>query len=63
MDYARIIAELHTQQKQVEQAIDEIERLARSRPKRRGRPPKWFSEARIVERSESNSAERVIAAS
>jgi hypothetical protein len=46
MDILKIVAELHAERQQVEEAIVVFERLAvATRGKRRGRPPKWLSEA------------------
>jgi hypothetical protein len=46
MDILKMLAELHEDRKQIEEAIIAIERLAAgSRGKRRGRPPKWMSAA------------------
>lgn len=46
MDILKMLADLRTEREQIEQAILVIERLAvGSGGKRRGRPPKWMSEA------------------
>lgn len=42
MDVARILAELRAERAQLEEAILSLERLARGRGKRRGRPPAWL---------------------
>jgi hypothetical protein len=39
-----MIAELREEREQVEEAILTLERLARSRGRRRGRPPSWLKE-------------------
>lgn len=44
MNILKILAELHTQREQLDEAILTMERLARGAGKRRGRPPKWMSE-------------------
>lgn len=44
MDVAKILAELKDERVQIEEAILSLERLARGRGKRRGRPPAWMSE-------------------
>jgi hypothetical protein len=46
MDVTKILAELRLEREQIEEAILSLERLAASRGKRRGRPPKWMAEAR-----------------
>lgn len=49
MDVTRILAELRAEREQIEEAILSLERLARGRGKRRGRPPAWMSAAAQVE--------------
>jgi hypothetical protein len=46
MDVAKILAELRLEREQIEEAIISLERLARGRGRRRGRPPTWLVEAR-----------------
>jgi hypothetical protein len=46
MDVSKILAELRQEREQLEEAIMSLERLARGRGKRRGRPPAWMSEAK-----------------
>ncbi len=43
MDLTEMLAELRQERAQIEQAIVILERLARGRGKRRGRPPLWMS--------------------
>ena len=43
MDVTRILAELRAERAQLEEAILSLERLARGRGKRRGRPPAWIA--------------------
>lgn len=43
MDVTKILAELRSERAQLEEAILSLERLARGRGKRRGRPPAWLS--------------------
>lgn len=45
MDVNKILAELQLEREQIEDAIMAIERLARGRGKRRGRPPIWMKDA------------------
>jgi hypothetical protein len=43
MDVTKILAELKEERHQIEEAILSLERLARGRGRRRGRPPAWMS--------------------
>jgi hypothetical protein len=43
MDVLKMLADLRQEREQVEEAIVTLERLARGRGKRRGRPPAWMS--------------------
>jgi len=45
MDVSKILAELREERQQIEEAIVSLERLARGRGRRRGRPPAWMSGA------------------
>jgi hypothetical protein len=40
-----MLAELRLEREQIEEAILTLERLARGRGRRRGRPPSWLKEA------------------
>ena len=44
MDVSKILVELKEERAQIEEAILSLERLARGRGRRRGRPPAWMSE-------------------
>lgn len=44
MDVTKILADLRQEKDQLEEAIMSLERLARGRGKRRGRPPAWLTE-------------------
>ena len=44
MDVTKMLAELRQERDQIEEAIMSLERLARGRGKRRGRPPAWMTE-------------------
>ena len=44
MDVSKILNELREERQQIEEAILSLERLARGRGRRRGRPPAWMSE-------------------
>ncbi len=43
MDVSKILAELKAEREQIEEAILSLERLARGRGKKRGRPPMWLA--------------------
>jgi hypothetical protein len=43
MDVTKILTELKAEREQIEEAILSLERLARGRGRRRGRPPAWLS--------------------
>ena len=45
MDVNKILIELRLERQQIEEAIISLERLARGRGRRRGRPPAWLSMA------------------
>lgn len=45
MDVNKILVELRQERLQIEEAIISLERLARGRGRRRGRPPAWLAEA------------------
>jgi hypothetical protein len=46
MDIMKMLAELRSERDQIDEAILVMENLARGQGKRRGRPPKWMTEAR-----------------
>jgi hypothetical protein len=50
MDVSKILAELREERQQIEEAILSLERLARGRGRRRGRPPAWMSELTVKRR-------------
>ena len=43
MDVLKILTELRQEREQLEEAILSLERLARGRGRRRGRPPAWMT--------------------
>ena len=45
MDVNKILVELRQERVQIEEAIISLERLARGRGRRRGRPPAWLAMA------------------
>lgn len=44
MDVTKILTDLRQEREQIEEAIMSLERLARGRGRRRGRPPAWMAE-------------------
>jgi hypothetical protein len=50
MDVSKILAELQAERAQIEEAIVSLEKLARGRGTRRGRPPAWMSDAEAPKR-------------
>jgi hypothetical protein len=46
MDVTKILGELRQEREQLEEAIISLERLARGRGRRRGRPPAWLAIAK-----------------
>ena len=43
MDVLKMLADLRQEREQIEEAIVTLERLARGRGRRRGRPPAWMT--------------------
>jgi hypothetical protein len=56
MDILKIIAELHAERSAIDEALLTLERLARGRGNRRGRPPAWMA---LVHASKPASAARM----
>ena len=48
MDVDKMLAELRLEREQLEEAILTLERLARGRGRRRGRPPAWLKETQAA---------------
>ena len=46
MDVTKMLAELRQEREHIEEAILSLERIARGRGRRRGRPPAWLSEVK-----------------
>jgi len=46
MEITKMLAELHAEREQIDEAIMTLERLARGRGRRRGRPPAWMSQVK-----------------
>lgn len=44
MDINKMLADLRLEREQIEEAIMTLERLARGRGRRRGRPPAWMAQ-------------------
>lgn len=58
MDVNKILTELRQEREQIEDAIISLERLARGRGKRRGRPPAWMKEAEDRKRQRAGESSR-----
>jgi CRISPR/Cas system-associated exonuclease Cas4 (RecB family) len=54
LDVDKMLAELRLEREQIEEAILTLERLARGRGRRRGRPPSWLREATAAAESFSS---------
>ena len=46
MDVMKMLADLRQERQSIEEAIVTLERLARGRGRRRGRPPAWMTEVK-----------------
>jgi hypothetical protein len=62
MDVGKILAELREERQQIEEAILSLERLARGRGRRRGRPPAWLSEMTTKRRGRPPGSKNKVAA-
>ena len=63
MDVSKILSELRDERQQIEEAILSLERIARGRGNRRGRPPAWMSEITAKRRGRPpGSKNKVVAA-
>lgn len=54
LDVDKMLAELRLEREQIEEAILTLERLARGRGRRRGRPPAWLKDAAAAEAGEGS---------
>jgi hypothetical protein len=54
MDILKMIADLRAERAAIEEALVVLERLAKTRGKRRGRPPSWMSAIRGVMKQNSD---------
>ena len=50
MDVLKMLTDLRQEREQIEEAIVTLERLARGRGKRRGRPPAWLATTTVKRR-------------
>jgi hypothetical protein len=57
LDIDKMLAELRLEREQIEEAILTLERLARGRGRRRGRPPAWLKEATAASFGETGETE------
>jgi hypothetical protein len=62
MDVGKILIELREERQQIEEAILSLERLARGRGRRRGRPPAWMSEITTKRRGRPPGSKNKVAA-
>ncbi len=54
LDVDKMLAELRLEREQIDEAILTLERLARGRGRRRGRPPAWLKDSGIIEDSDDS---------
>lgn len=57
LDVDKMLAELRLEREQIEEAILTLERLARGRGRRRGRPPSWLKDAATAGAVDLNGVE------
>ena len=50
MDVVKMLSDLRQEWEQIEEAIVTLERLARGRGRRRGRPPAWLAAINVKKR-------------
>jgi hypothetical protein len=55
LDVDKMLAELRLEREQIEEAILTLERLARGRGRRRGRPPSWLKDAAAAAAAENGN--------
>lgn len=63
LDVDKMLAELRLEREQIEEAILTLERLARGRGRRRGRPPSWLKEATAVVSAAAGDEDGLLASS
>lgn len=61
MDVSKILTELKEERLQIEEAIVSLERLARGRGKRRGRPPAWMADLAVKRRGRPPGSKNKVA--
>jgi hypothetical protein len=59
LDIDKMLADLRLEREQIEEAILTLERLARGRGRRRGRPPSWLKDATAAAAAETSGSEFV----
>lgn len=62
LDVDKMLAELRLEREQIEEAILTLERLARGRGRRRGRPPAWLKDAAAVASLGDDNHSEILAA-
>ncbi|MBV9296705.1 MAG: hypothetical protein JO145_14130 [Acidobacteriaceae bacterium] len=62
MDVDKMLAELRLEREQIEEAILTLERLARGRGRRRGRPPAWLKDAAAAASMDDDNQPELLAA-
>lgn len=67
MDVGKMLADLRQEREAIEEAILTLERLARGRGKRRGRPPAWLAEVKkrgrpVGSKNKNSSPAKAVAA-
>ncbi len=63
LDVDKMLAELRLEREQIEEAILTLERLARGRGRRRGRPPAWLKDVGSASLGDDNHSEMLAALS
>jgi hypothetical protein len=61
LDVDKMLAELRLEREQIEEAILTLERLARGRGRRRGRPPAWLKDSGSGTEETPDSTDAVVA--
>ena len=57
LDVDKMLAELRLEREQIEEAILTLERLARGRGRRRGRPPAWLKDAGAADATDEDHSD------
>jgi uncharacterized protein YjcR len=61
MDVSKILTDLREERQQIEEAIISLERLARGRGRRRGRPPSWMADLGVKRRGRPPGSKNKVA--